>query len=223
VAPFPLFVIISLLYWGILKIGQSTESFTHILFSRIGVVILIVSFLIVIILMVFVLYKERRKYKENKFFGLEPIWLDMNTFKKYVVTSFDKLNTNVPSFVFGLYSERSAKNGFKTKEVFFHVLAMDRTLIPGATKNKGGESLLGTKLLSNLAVGSILIVGVSGSYKTANIIKPTILGNLCSPVKASLVVSDPKGELYRETVETAIENHYKIYRFNTIDVKHSDV
>lgn len=119
-------------------------------------------------------------------------------------------------------TERHAKSGFKTREVFFHILAMDRTLIPGIQKNNAGEATLGTKLLSNLAVGSILIVGVSGSYKTANIIKPTILGNLCSPIKSSLVVSDPKGELYRETIETAIKFNYKIYRFNTIDVKHSD-
>jgi type IV secretory pathway TraG/TraD family ATPase VirD4 len=48
------------------------------------------------------------------------------------------------------------------------------------------------------------------------------LGNLQATVKPSLVVSDPKGELFRDTAHIAIREGYQIYRFNTIDVKNSD-
>ena len=64
---------------------------------------------------------------------------------------------------------------------------------------------------------NILVYGGSGTGKTAGFIKPNILQML-----GSYVITDPKGELYRETSKLLQANGYDIKVLNLVDTKYSN-
>ncbi|MDN6480026.1 VirD4-like conjugal transfer protein, CD1115 family [Acidipropionibacterium jensenii] len=63
---------------------------------------------------------------------------------------------------------------------------------------------------------NILCVGGSGLGKTRNFIEPN-LAHGC----ASMVVTDPKGEIYKATAAGLAERGYRIRQLNLIDLEHS--
>ena len=64
---------------------------------------------------------------------------------------------------------------------------------------------------------NILVYGGSGTGKTAGFIKPNILQML-----GSYVITDPKGELYRETSKLLKANGYDVKVLNLVDTKYSN-
>jgi type IV secretion system protein VirD4 len=76
---------------------------------------------------------------------------------------------------------------------------------------------LGTDLRKVKVNKNILVVGGSGTGKSACYIKPNILQML-----GSYVITDPKGELYRETSQFLKANGYKIRSLNLVDPEYSD-
>ncbi len=64
---------------------------------------------------------------------------------------------------------------------------------------------------------NILVFGGSGTGKSACYIKPNILQCL-----GSYVITDPKGELYRETANFLKAQGYKVRAFNLVDAEFSD-
>ena len=64
---------------------------------------------------------------------------------------------------------------------------------------------------------NILVVGGSGSGKTACFIKPNIMQCL-----GSYVITDPKGELYKETSKFLISEGYEVKAFNLVNPNYSD-
>lgn len=64
---------------------------------------------------------------------------------------------------------------------------------------------------------NILVFGGSGTGKSACYIKPNILQKL-----GSYVITDPKGELYRETSRYLAENGYDVKVLNLVDPEYSD-
>lgn len=76
---------------------------------------------------------------------------------------------------------------------------------------------LGTDLRKVKINKNILVVGGSGTGKTACYIKPNILQCL-----GSYVITDPKGELYRETSGFLKSNGYKVKAFNLVNPEYSD-
>jgi type IV secretion system protein VirD4 len=66
---------------------------------------------------------------------------------------------------------------------------------------------------SKKAAGSIMILGGAGSGKTNNIIYPTILKSLQNTMKPTMIVTDPKGELFDLTANTAELNGYNVINF----------
>lgn len=76
---------------------------------------------------------------------------------------------------------------------------------------------LGTDLRKVKINKNILVVGGSGAGKSACYIKPNILQML-----GSYVITDPKGELYRETSGFLKANGYEVRAFNLVNPEYSD-
>lgn len=76
---------------------------------------------------------------------------------------------------------------------------------------------LGTDLKKVGINKNILVVGGSGSGKTACYIKPNIMQCL-----GSYIITDPKGELYKETSEFLRQEGYEVKVFNLVNPKFSD-
>ncbi|MBO5477960.1 MAG: type IV secretory system conjugative DNA transfer family protein [Clostridia bacterium] len=76
---------------------------------------------------------------------------------------------------------------------------------------------LGTDLKKVGINKNILVVGGSGAGKTACYIKPNIMQCL-----GSYVITDPKGELYKETSKFLEQEGYEIKAFNLVNPKYSD-
>ena len=76
---------------------------------------------------------------------------------------------------------------------------------------------LGTDLKSVAINKNILVFGGSGTGKSACYVKPNILQKL-----GSYVITDPKGELYRETSEYLRASGYEVKVFNLVNQEYSD-
>ncbi len=76
---------------------------------------------------------------------------------------------------------------------------------------------LGTDLKKVAINKNILVFGGSGTGKSACYVKPNILQKL-----GSYVITDPKGELYRETSEYLKANGYDVKVLNLVDPEYSD-
>ncbi len=76
---------------------------------------------------------------------------------------------------------------------------------------------LGTDLKKVVINKNVLVVGGSGSGKTACYIKPNIMQCL-----GSYIITDPKGELYKETSRFLQNEGYDIKVFNLVNPTYSD-
>lgn len=76
---------------------------------------------------------------------------------------------------------------------------------------------LGTDLKKVVINKNVLVVGGSGSGKTACYIKPNIMQCL-----GSYIITDPKGELYKETSKFLQNEGYDIKVFNLVNPTYSD-
>lgn len=76
---------------------------------------------------------------------------------------------------------------------------------------------LGTDIKKVLINKNVLVVGGSGAGKSACYIKPNILQCL-----GSYVITDPKGELYRETSGYLKANGYEVKALNLVNPEYSD-
>ncbi len=76
---------------------------------------------------------------------------------------------------------------------------------------------LGTDLKKVGINKNILVVGGSGAGKTACYIKPNIMQCL-----GSYIITDPKGELYKETSEFLKREGYEVKAFNLVNPTYSD-
>lgn len=65
-----------------------------------------------------------------------------------------------------------------------------------------------------------LIIGETGSKKSRLISMPMVVNLLDS--KENIIVTDPKGEIYRNTVDIATENNYNIIKLDFTDFDNSD-
>ena len=66
------------------------------------------------------------------------------------------------------------------------------------------------------------VIAATRLGKTSSYVIPTILSFAKQPMKRSMVISDPKGELYRLTSQTLREQGYKVILLNFRDYKHSE-
>ena len=76
---------------------------------------------------------------------------------------------------------------------------------------------LGTDLKKVLINKNVLVIGGSGAGKSACYVKPNILQLL-----GSYVITDPKGELYRETSGFLKANGYRVRALNLVNPNYSD-
>lgn len=67
-----------------------------------------------------------------------------------------------------------------------------------------------------------LIISATGGGKTTSCVIPQILSFSKQRVKRSMVISDPKGEIYKHTAKALEEQGYKIYLLNYRDTEHSE-
>ena len=66
----------------------------------------------------------------------------------------------------------------------------------------------------------VCVFGASGSGKTTSIIKPAII-QTCKR-RESMILTDPKGELFRDSVQYLRDNGYEIRRFDLVNLDFSD-
>lgn len=67
---------------------------------------------------------------------------------------------------------------------------------------------------------NIAVFGASGSMKTRGFLMTNVLE--MAKTKSSMIFTDPKGEIYRETSKFLKDNGYIIKVFNLKDLEHSD-
>lgn len=79
------------------------------------------------------------------------------------------------------------------------------------------DHYLGTDLKKVLINKNVLVIGGSGTGKSACYIKPNILQTL-----GSYVITDPKGELFRETSGFLKSKGYEVKVFNLVNPEYSD-
>jgi type IV secretion system protein VirD4 len=103
------------------------------------------------------------------------------------------------------------------KEIFNKENNTSDTKIAGQILGKVGRKLIIQKNDSELN-RNILLVGGAGAGKTTGKIIPNILFN----TSKSMVISDPKGELYELTSEIKRKQGYKVHLFNFKDRNISD-
>ena len=68
----------------------------------------------------------------------------------------------------------------------------------------------------------ILAIGATRSGKTTGYIIPTVNFLRCKKNKPSMVISDPKLELYRQTAQGFIDDGYRVLLYNFQDHRHSN-
>lgn len=78
---------------------------------------------------------------------------------------------------------------------------------------------LSYRLSNNLS--SIIFAG-AGSWKSQNIVYPSIIANSLSPSKPNMIITDPKGDVLEATYVSLIENGYEVKVLNFIDPNHTD-
>lgn len=68
--------------------------------------------------------------------------------------------------------------------------------------------------------GHILVFGASGAGKTTGFTIPFVLQKIRS--KQSIIVVDPKGDLYEKTADFARSNNFVVKAYNLLDMENSD-
>ena len=67
-----------------------------------------------------------------------------------------------------------------------------------------------------------LIISATGGGKTTSCVIPTVVSYARQLEKKSMVISDPKGEIYKKTAKTLEDEGYSVYLLNYRDPKHSE-
>lgn len=69
--------------------------------------------------------------------------------------------------------------------------------------------------------GHTIVYGASGSGKTRGCTLPLLMKKIAEG-KESLIIVDPKGDLFERTYKFAVENGYTVRALNLLDLDHSD-
>lgn len=151
-------------------------------------------------------------FSDFGFFLKASLWTLLIFFGIYVAF---KMKKNEESDYSGIESGSSnwSKNGEEFKK-----LSDGREIL----NRKNGfilsrDHYLGTDLKKVLINKNVLVIGGSGTGKSACYIKPNILQTL-----GSYVITDPKGELYRETSGYLKSKGYEVKAFNLVNPEYSD-
>lgn len=177
-------------------------------------------------------------FNEGEFYGLNPFpaFVGDNLILTMVMffTALIIIFTSVSSYIFdrekghgiGIsVKEKEAKDGYsrwsKDKEIkedknIEHVFASDRKVEAAGIPliNNGKDIWVDNGEYHNLVIGS------TGSGKTETIVKPMV--NLLSKKGESMVITDPKGELYEYCADYLKEQGYKIIVLNFRDPKNGN-
>lgn len=176
-------------------------------------------------------------FNEGEFYGLNPfpafvgdnLILTMLMFFIALIIIF----TSVSSYIFdrekgvgiGLNIKEKEEKGYsrwsKDKEIkedknIEHVFASDRKVSAAGIPliNNGKDIWVDNGEYHNLVIGS------TGSGKTQTIVKPMV--NLLAKKGESMIITDPKGEIYEYSAEYLKEQGYKIIVLNFRDPKNGN-
>ena len=67
-----------------------------------------------------------------------------------------------------------------------------------------------------------LIISATGGGKTTSCVIPTVISFARQQTKKSMIISDPKGEIYKKTAKTLEDEGYSVYLLNYRDPEHSE-
>lgn len=105
----------------------------------------------------------------------------------------------------------SKKNKYKKKNPVSAFKTLDRGIILGKVPNKNELLILPDK--TKVDNRNVLVVGSSGSGKGQSYVLPNLINN----THESMIVTDPKGELYRDTAHIKRDQGYKVYQIDFIN------
>lgn len=176
-------------------------------------------------------YKKFSKKYENKTFLEEK---DFHKHVPIVLSQYPKLNKIINKKYQEHIVGTTIKVGFwKKRAEFFPALFKNSNekrfnpskinkLSKSRRKNKISKQRKKRLYFKILNRKSALLFAAPGAGKTEGVIDPTIRANALSPSKPTMIITDPKGELAKNT-KNWLENHgYKVLIINTIDFKNSD-
>lgn len=160
-------------------------------------------------------YKIRKKIKGREELQSEFLFNDKELLEskpKWNTKRYDiyDIKQNQPKLVLDLLNKKVHSENVEQKEAGFVI----RSIFNNKSKS------LQNHTVSNLCAR---IIGDSGSGKTVSIIIPTIIHNAFLPKKEqpTLIINDPKGEIYEKTANSLKKNGYEIITFNLRDTNQS--
>lgn len=131
-----------------------------------------------------------------------------------------------------MFNFKNVTDGYENTRLVHY---RDAGALPNAVRyselNKSGVSgvlkanmLVDGELYQNYsgADNHVCVIAATRLGKTTSYVIPTILSFAEQRVKKSMIISDPKGELYRLTSEKMRENGYKVKLLNFRDCTHSE-
>lgn len=113
------------------------------------------------------------------------------------------------------YGSHGTARWASKKEIEEALLRTDKGFIVGQYKGKMAVHPLDSPLNQVISV-----FGGSGSAKTSGYIIPNIL-HIAENIGESLIITDPKGELYNKTSDFLRKQGYDVWVFNLLDMKRS--
>ncbi|MDE6201105.1 MAG: type IV secretory system conjugative DNA transfer family protein [Clostridiales bacterium] len=68
----------------------------------------------------------------------------------------------------------------------------------------------------------VCVIAATRLGKTTSYVIPSVISNAIKPIKRSMIISDPKGEIYRHTARTLQQEGYIVKMINFRDYRHSE-
>lgn len=108
----------------------------------------------------------------------------------------------------------SKKNKYKKKEPTVAIKRLERGIILGKIPDK--DELLIIPEDTELDNRNVFVVGSSGSGKGQSVVNTNLVNN----DRETIIVIDPKNELYRDTADIKRDQGYEVYRIDFVNYEH---
>ncbi|MBQ7412226.1 MAG: type IV secretory system conjugative DNA transfer family protein [Clostridia bacterium] len=132
-----------------------------------------------------------------------------------------------------IFTNKSLLRGYESKELKKYYDPIETLPKMVAYEDLGSLKLNGILLSSQYIEGKLmqiysdynshaLIISATGGGKTTSCVIPTVISYARQLEKKSMVISDPKGEIYTKTAKTLEDEGYSVYLLNYRDPEHSE-
>lgn len=132
-----------------------------------------------------------------------------------------------------IFSNKSLLQGYESKELKRYDDPVSTLPKMVAYEDLPNQTIDGVLLCSQYIEGRLmqiysdyashaLIISATGGGKTTSCVIPTVVSFAKQQTKKSMIISDPKGEIYKKTAKTLEDEGYSVYLLNYRDPEHSE-